>query len=577
MYYPIMGCITKKIKKNRPYWYYVESGRVNGKPRIVRQVYLGSPEKLLKAVESSSRPMPLKATARAWGLPGALWLAAVDSGLWHCLLSIWPGKRNRPSIAHYLLLAAIHRICDPGPKTQVQDWYAHSVLRSVWKIKPSQFASQDFWDAFDQIDLSSPFPGNDLSRFQLNLLERWKQQNVIGEILLAYDSTNFYTYIDSKNDRCQLAQRGHNKQHRNNLKQVGLSYVLDAASGIGIYHHVYPGNITDVEEFAVSLPRLVAFLDHAKIPRSHVTLVFDKGVTDLANILAIEEYKMGWIAAIPWNHLSERLRQLPIDQLQPCSSRFPGVRAYAEQAVVEGDTRRCVIQHSSIFASEQLHGLMANVAKAMRKLRLLAQDIGTPKTRPFTKEPIAKRVNNILAPQWVKEVIKVEELSQTKDATWCLQFHIDNKSLGRLMDTRLGRTVLATNRLRWSTEQIINAYNDQSHIEREFRSLKNGEGCSWWPMFHWTDSKITVHAFYCSLGLSLLHYLHYRVKKEHLDLTVESMVKALDDLQDIVVVYPRQGKRGPYPTTAIDTRETVDQVQLITILELERLRLDSKG
>src|SRR5438034_7049226 len=54
-----------------------------------------------------------------FGLPGALWLAAKQSGVWPLLDSLWPSPRSGPGPAHYLLLAAIHRICDPGPKTEV--------------------------------------------------------------------------------------------------------------------------------------------------------------------------------------------------------------------------------------------------------------------------------------------------------------------------------------------------------------------------------------------------------------------------------------------------------------------------
>jgi transposase len=50
--------------------------------------------------------------------------------------------------------------------------------------------------------------------------------------LLAYDTTNFHTWVASTNTRNQLAQRGHNKQGRHNLRQVALSYVLDGENGL---------------------------------------------------------------------------------------------------------------------------------------------------------------------------------------------------------------------------------------------------------------------------------------------------------------------------------------------------------
>ena len=40
-----MASLVKKMVKGHAYYYLVESGRVNGKPRIVRQQYLGTLEK----------------------------------------------------------------------------------------------------------------------------------------------------------------------------------------------------------------------------------------------------------------------------------------------------------------------------------------------------------------------------------------------------------------------------------------------------------------------------------------------------------------------------------------------------
>jgi hypothetical protein len=42
------------------------------------------------------------------------------------------------------------------------------------------------------------------------LLDLWKGRQVISRRLIAYDTTNFYTYIASNHTRNELAQRGHN-------------------------------------------------------------------------------------------------------------------------------------------------------------------------------------------------------------------------------------------------------------------------------------------------------------------------------------------------------------------------------
>jgi hypothetical protein len=43
-----MAHIIKKMKNGRPYYYVRETARVDGKPRVVTQIYLGTIERILE-------------------------------------------------------------------------------------------------------------------------------------------------------------------------------------------------------------------------------------------------------------------------------------------------------------------------------------------------------------------------------------------------------------------------------------------------------------------------------------------------------------------------------------------------
>ncbi|MFP5205144.1 MAG: hypothetical protein ACLGSH_07295 [Acidobacteriota bacterium] len=64
---------------------------------------------------------------------------------------LWPQPGSGPAPAHYLLLAAIHRICPPGPRTEVADGDRSTVLAGWWDIAPERFRPQAFGDAFESI------------------------------------------------------------------------------------------------------------------------------------------------------------------------------------------------------------------------------------------------------------------------------------------------------------------------------------------------------------------------------------------------------------------------------------------
>ena len=566
-----MSSLVAKKKGNQLYYYVVESARVEGKPRIVHQAYLGTAEKLAEMVRDRTAPIPLAAATREFGLPVALWAAAQQSGVWDLLHSLWPTPRSGPSPAHYLLLAAIHRICQPGPKTEVADWYRSSILSALWEFPAERFTSQAFWDAFEQILPESPealSPADDpLEQAQLRLLGLWKEKQLVGRRLLAYDTTNFYTYIASTNTRNQLAQRGHNKQGRHNLRQVGLSYVLDGEHGLSLCHHVYPGNVADAEEFSISLARILRMLDQNQIGRETVTLVLDKGSAALANTVQLAEAGVGWISALPWNQAPAELRSREVEELPACSSAQPGVRAGAQKILVHGSEYLCVVKYSASFAGEQLHSLTTSLSRVLQSLRRLAQELNKPKAR-WKQDQIERKIQRWLSAPFLTELIRYQ--LEGSAGAWHLQFDFDSAALPQLLNQRLGRTLLLTNRMDWSAEQVVAGYSGQQQIERVFRGLKQGDWLGWDPMYHWTDRKIRIHAFYCLLGISLLHYVQRQAQAAWADLSVEQLLAELEQIKQFVLLYPPQGEKGPPRTAYVLSQQTLAQQALVKTLGLER-------
>jgi len=555
-----MATIVAKRKRRQLYYYIVESARVDGKPRIVHQTYLGTAERVAALVQDRTAPLPLSITTLDLGLPGALWRAAQQSGVWEVLESLWEKPPSGPSTAHYLLLAAIHRICQPGPKTEVADWYRHTILSSLWGFPAERFTSQEFWDAFDRIQTGNGGEADELEQAQSRLL--------------AYDTTNFCTWVASTNTRNTLAQRGHNKQGRHNLRQVGLSYVLDGENGLSLCHHLYPGNVADVEEFPIALGRIVALLDRHGIARDTVTLVVDKGSAALANTLELQQAGVGWISALPWNQAPEEFRERPVEELPALSSSQPGVRAAAERMVVHGKEYLCVMKYSAAFASEQLHSLTTALSKALPSMRRLTVELAKPAAR-FTEAGIRNKIARWLSGAFVSELVRYQ--LEQRDGRWHLQFDLDHAAFEHLLAHRLGRTTLLTNRMDWTAEQVVMGYSGQQQIERVFRGLKEGDWLGWGPMYHWTDQKIRVHAFYCMLGISLLQYIYKKAQTAWAGLSMEQLLEELRQIQQFALLYPPQSEKGPNRVALVLSKQTLAQQSLAKELSLDTLRAAKEG
>jgi len=309
-------------------------------------------------------------------------------------------------------------------------------------------------------------------------------------------------------------------------------------------------------------------LDRNQIARDSVTMVLDKGSAALANTLELEKAGVGWISALPWNQAPAELRAMSVQQLPPCSSAHPGVRAVAEKMVVHGKQYLCVLKYSACFASEQLNSTMTALAKVTQNLRRLVSELSKPKAH-FTEQGIRNKIHRWLSDPFVRQVLHYE--LEQREGHWHLTFDVNHTALTQLWSERLGRTTLLTNRMDWTAEQVVAGYSGQQHIERVFRGLKDGDWLHWGPMHHWTDSKIRVHAFYCMLGVSLLQYIHRQSQTAWAGLTIEQLLEQLSQIQQLSLLYPPLGDKGPRRVATVLSKQSLAQQALADSLGLELL------
>src|ERR1035437_1636997 len=92
----IMPSLTPKIIGGHTYYYARYCQRVEGKPRIVRQVYLGKIEDLVAVAEGARQPpQPQETVVAAFGDVTALWQIAERLEVLPLLDSTLPSKRDQ--------------------------------------------------------------------------------------------------------------------------------------------------------------------------------------------------------------------------------------------------------------------------------------------------------------------------------------------------------------------------------------------------------------------------------------------------------------------------------------------------
>jgi len=141
-----------------------------------------------------------------------------------------------------------------------------------------------------------------------------------------------------------------------------------------------------------------------------------------------------------------------------------------------------------------------------------------------------------------------------------------------LQATRLGKTILFTDRDDWTDAEMVRGYRNQHHGEAAFRDLKNVKHLSLRPQRHWTDQKIRVHVFYCVLALMLCSLLRRELDRLGIRRSLPALLEELGQIREVCVVYPAT-ESGEEPTVQITMTElTEEQRVLYQALDLGRYR-----
>lgn len=142
-----------------------------------------------------------------------------------------------------LVLAALARACRPLSKRAFAGWAHTTSLGRLAAIQPARLTSQHFWDQMEAV------PAERLAVIEEALVRRVVEQERISPDTLFYDTTNFFTFIDSTNRRPTLPRRGHNKQKRHDLRQLGLALVVSRDGQLPLFHLLYASARPDVRMF----------------------------------------------------------------------------------------------------------------------------------------------------------------------------------------------------------------------------------------------------------------------------------------------------------------------------------------
>lgn len=562
-----MASLTKKLINGRPYYYLRETARVGGRSKVVRTRYLGRAEDIERGLSETTEPKRVQvrsfgAVAAALKLCAELEVAAAIDRLLG-----GGGRRSGPSVGEMITLAAINRACRPRSKRQLGDWHERTALGRLMPARRRALTSQRFWDAMDVVSEGA------IAKAEREIVGRCIARYGIELRPLVYDTTNFATFIDSANARNTIAQRGHPKGGRRDLRLIGLALCVAVDSNIPLCHQPYAGNRNDATEFPEAIDLIRTRLRELGLTGdqlSELTLVYDKGNNSKANQPLADELGRGVVGSLsPCDY--PKLLAVERGRFHEAEG-MPGTLAYRTQMEVYGQERTIVVSYSEPFAAKQRRSFTQTLAKAYRELDELGGVVERGKHR-MDERALGERIKRILRRRWLGDVIEVEHDLAAKS----LSYRTDEDAIERIAEREWGKRIIFTGRHEWTDEEIIAAYRAQSKGEGGFRQMKDTEFASFSPAFHWTDQKLRVHAFYCTLALMIVSLIERQIRhagicQEGLPLGSKLAMRLLSEIDEVTLVYPPAGGRQGRPRVRTRIAEMDDtQRQLYDALGLDEL------
>ena len=523
-----MAHIHKKMKKGRPYYYVRETARVDGKPKVVNQIYLGTVERIRNLALGKGFECK-KLAAQEFG---SLWLAnLIDGqvGLASLIDSVIPrGRKERgPAVGEYFLYAVFNRMVDACSKRALSEWYEHTAIQSIRPADIEELDSQHYWEKWDRVG------EKDIAQIASLFFKTIAGIEAPANGCFLFDTTNYYTYMASKTES-ELAARGKNKEGKDWLRQVGVALLVSRDSQLPLFYREYEGNRHDSKVFLRLVTEVVSAMRGSS--SGELTVVVDKGMNSDDNIAAIDAMPgVHFITTYSTYYADDLVRGKssqfkPVDsprnrKLEKLGREDDRLVAYQTRRELWGKQRTVVVTYNPLTAAKQRYGFEKKLLAIQDFLFELRSKLhADAKWKDKVEKHYLEFCEQLYLPSDLCQ-ISVEK----SRGRLTLLFSKDHYRIGRYLE-RFGKNIIVTDHMDWSTDEIVQASLDRYMVEKSFRQTKDDDLVSILPLRHWTDGKIRCHILTCIIALTYLRLIEIRLRRAGLQLSAAETMEQMQKL-----------------------------------------------
>jgi len=527
-----MASIIKKKSQYSTYYVVAESARVNGKPRIVKQWYLGTIEKIIAMAEGNAgKEEPRQIDCVSEGAIAVLFKIAEELNIRGIIDQHCCKRRQGMSVGDYILIAALNRALAATSKCKIAEWIDSTALHLYMPLQKEKLESQSFWDHFDKLDKEMVDRiGDDIAKKAIEL------ENIPLDTIV-YDTSNYYNYLDVLNPS-ELAKITKSKAGRNSLRHIGLALAVDRDHGIPLFSRLYPANEHDAKVMKKLIDEIFEQINGAMSDKKGITIVFDKGNNSEDLIAKLDESRHHFVGSrSPYHH--KDLCRIPLEHYREVDIKNgETIPAYETREEIYGAQRRIIVSFNESTFQRQLHRMEQNLEKAKEELSFFKRKAKDADGRS-TMDSMQRQALEITDRYHVTGLLDIDILEEES------RFKVSaRKNFPAIEDakTRFGKQILFTDRESLTSGEIIDIYLDRYIVEDAFRITKSDRWVKMDPVFHWTDSKIRVHALTCMIALLLVRIAHKRARANGFAHGAERMLELLSSINTAILLYPKSTK-----------------------------------
>ena len=525
-----MVTLIKKKVKGQFYWYAVKSARVDGKPRIVWQKYLGTANHIAEQLSQGPFQKDIRIQSMPLGHVAALTRANDDLQFIDIINKNTKKKStNGLSVGEYMFLQLVGRAEGKLSRRAIAKWYPNSVVKLILNTS-TRINAKNLLKHLD-------YPTIDAIRSIEDDVSARLVQLGISPTMLLWDTTNFFTRIEKGED---IPQKGHSKEHRNDRNLVGLGLAV-SKENIPFFHETFEANMHDSNVFSNVLDVIVERLNKLNVNAKEVVVILDKGNNSDENVKEVVK-RTHIIGTIRYDQAKKHL-EVPLDQYDEINDK--GLSAYRTSDMLYGEQFTIVITHNPRTSKKQTLKYENNKAKVLKELEVLKKRIENKKRkgRPWTQTRAVRAIVDVI-PMNMRSVFDYDVRKKVGRGGGLIIDYAINAKNEALKYKSFGKIVHFTDLHEWSSEEIAVSYNSKYNVEDDFRWLKDKLMIPIKPINVRTDQHIRAHVFICVMGLLFYRYLQWKLKKKGLNHSTMELDELLNGIRLAMVFTGSNKKKG---------------------------------